>query len=196
MLFDTVWATGGRLQRPRPESSSACGPLGGAFTSAWPQLRERLEAGAQGLAELIDHERGVFVLDNPGAYVIPMYFETYEEATERVAKLRADDYSFTCSEPSDGPTPSFSCDTELWSRQGCVVTRAPEFSVARWYDLAVEYELMENEEVSADREKARQADASIEYGVYTTDTSLGLYFAKTSCAWRVVAIDVITPCSA
>lgn len=181
---------------PRSESGDACGPMGGAFTSAWPHLEARLEAGAQGLAELIDPSRGVFVIDNPGAYVIPTYFESYEEAADRVANLRADYYSFTCAEPTQGPSPTFSCETELWSPEGCVVTRSPEFSIAHWYDLAVEYGLMEHDEVAADSERAAQADAAIEYGVYTTDTPMGLYFARTGCEWYVVAIDVVTPCSA
>src|SRR5690349_405398 len=65
---------------PKSAGSAACTDSeDAAFESVWPQLRAHLEAGVEGLAPLVDPTRGVFVLDNPGAFVVPMHFASIAE---------------------------------------------------------------------------------------------------------------------
>lgn len=166
------------------------------FASVWPRLRAHLEAGLEGLVPLIDPASGVFVIDNPGAFVVPMHFRSIAEAGERVPKLTAEHYGLKCPEPRTDSTPRFSCETEEWSTAGCVLTPDPDFSVARWYDVALKYEILPAAEVAAGLERARPADAAISHGVYVTEATLGFYFGRVGCTWRIVAIDTVTPCSA
>ena len=167
-----------------------------AFTSVWPRLRPHLEAGIEGVASLVDPARGVFVLDNPGAFVVPMHFSSLTEAGARVPALAPSYFRFKCPELRSDATPHYSCETEQWSTEGCVLTPDPEFSVARWYELALQYDILPADEVNERLERAREADASISHGVYVTDTGFGVYFGRVGCEWRVLAIDAVTPCSA
>jgi hypothetical protein len=162
----------------------------------WPQLNAHLEAGLEGLASLVDPERGVFVLDNPGAFVVPMHMRSLADVGKRVPRFTPEHYRWSCPELHTDRTPHFSCETEQWSTRGCVMTENPEFSVARWYELAIQYELLPSGEAAAGLEQARQADRAIEIGVYATDAGLGFYFGRVGCAWRILAIDAVTPCSA
>ncbi|HEU5076660.1 MAG TPA: hypothetical protein VFU02_20865 [Polyangiaceae bacterium] len=178
-----------------PSSASpACEDV--AFAAVWPRLRAHLEAGLEGLAPLVDPAAGVFVIDNPGAFIVPMHFGSIAEAGERVPKLTAEHYQLKCPEPRTDSTPQYSCETEEWSPSGCVLTPDPSFSVARWYELALKYEILPAAEASAGLERARQADAAISHGVYATSYELGFYFGRVGCAWRVLAIDTVIPCSA
>ena len=166
------------------------------FEAVWPRLRAHLEAGIEGVTPLIDPERGVFVIDNPGAFTIPMHVTSLMDAVERVPKLTAEHYRWVCPEVHSDKTPHFSCETDQWSARGCVMTPNPEFSVARWYELAIQYELLPPAEARAGLEQARKADLAIEMGVYATDATIGFYFGRVGCAWRVLAVDAVTPCSA
>lgn len=166
------------------------------FEAVWPRLRAHLEAGLEGLAPLIDPERGVFVIDNPGAFVVPIHVTSLTDAAERVPRFRPENYRWVCPEVHTDATPHFSCETEQWSTRGCVMTPNPEFSVARWYDLAIQYELLPKDEAAVGLEQARQVDLAIERGVYATDVALGFYFGRVGCDWRILAIDAVEPCSA
>jgi len=148
------------------------------------------------MAALVDPQRGVFVLDNPGAFVVPMHFSSLAEAGARVPALTPENFRFKCPELRSDSTPHYSCETERWSTEGCVLTPNPQFSVARWYDLALQYDILPATEVNERLDQARQADASISHGVYVTDTGFGIYFGRVGCEWRVLAIDAVTPCSA
>ena len=182
---------------PKSVSPAACSDSEDAsFESVWPQLRAHLEAGIQGLAPLVDPARGVFVLDNPGAFVVPMHFASIAEVSERVPALGPDNYRLKCPELRTDATPHYSCETEQWSTQGCVLTPNPDFSVARWYELALQYEILPAKEANRDLPRAREADASISHGVYSTDATFGFYFGRVGCGWRLLAIDAVTPCSA
>lgn len=187
-----------RAPAPRAKSiPSACSNSESAsFELVWPQLRAHLEAGIEGLAPLVDPARGVFVLDNPGAFVVPMHFASIAEASERVPALGPDNYRLKCPELRNDATPHFSCETEQWSPQGCVLTPNPDFSVARWYELALQYEILPAKEAKQGLSRAREADASISHGVYSTDATFGFYFGRVGCEWRLLAIDAVTPCSA
>jgi len=162
----------------------------------WPRLRAHLEAGIEGLAPLIDPERGVFVLDNPGAFVVPIHVSSLTEAAERVPKLRPEHYRWACPELQTDRTPRYSCETEQWSTRGCVLTSNPDLGIEGWYDLAWAYEVIPPGEATANLEPAREADRAIQVGVYATDATLGFYFGRVGCAWRLLAINAVTPCSA
>jgi hypothetical protein len=178
---------------PRP-ADPACEDE--AFASVWPRLRAHLEAGVEGLAPLIDPDKGVFVIDNPGAFVVPMHFRSITEAGERVPALAAENYSLKCPEPRTDSTPRFSCETEEWTTAGCVLTPNPGYSVARWYDIALKYEVLPAAEANAGLERARRTDAAISNGVFVTDAPVGFYFGRVGCTWRILAIDTVVPCSA
>lgn len=167
-----------------------------AFTSVWPRLRAHLEAGIEGLVPLIDPDRGVFVIDNPGAFVVPMHFRSLAEAGTRVPALVPEHFGVRCPEHRTDATPQFSCETEEWSTAGCVLTPNPDFSVARWYDIALKYDVLPAAEAEAGLQRARPTDAAITHGVYVTDSPIGFYFGRVGCIWRILAIDTVTPCSA
>jgi hypothetical protein len=136
------------------------------------------------------------VLDNPGAFVVPMHFASIAEVSERVPALAPENYRLKCPELRNDATPHYSCETEQWSSRGCVLTPNPDFSVARWYELALQYEILPAKEANRGLARAREADASISRGVYSTDATLGFYFGRVGCVWRLLAIDAVTPCSA
>lgn len=181
-----------------PAASSAPAPSceEEAFEAVWPRLRAHLEAGLEGLVPLIDPATGFFVIDNPGAFTVPMHFDSIAQAGERVPKLTPEHYRLRCPEPRTDATPKFSCETEEWSTTGCVLTPDPGFSVARWYDLALKYEILPPGEANAGLERARRTDPAISHGVYVTEAELGFYFGRIGCTWRILAIDTVTPCSA
>lgn len=188
---------------PAPEGAAAAPPASHgpacedeAFASVWPRLRAHLEAGIEGLVPLLDPATGVFVIDNPGAFVVPMHFGSIAQAGERVPKLTPEHYQLKCPEPRTDATPKFSCETEEWSTTGCVLTPDPGFSVARWYEVALKYEILQPAEANIGLERARKVDAAITHGVYVTEAEMGFYFGRVGCSWRILAIDTVSPCSA
>jgi len=198
-------ATEVRVPPATPESTpplaaqqqpAACDDSERSFKEAWRRLRRQLETGAEGLAPLLDAHHGMFVVDNPGAYTVPMHFGSYDAAAEAVPRLRPEHYRFTCAELVTGSRPTFSCEEERWSQDGCLHTVEPEFSVARWYELGLEYDFLEASVVDEELPRARRTDALIRHGVYSTAEAIGFYFGQLDCEWRLLAIDTVTPCSA
>jgi hypothetical protein len=67
--------------------------------------------------------------------------------------------------------------------------------VSHYYATALKYEFLESENAH-EGELAREVDALIEHGVYSTDATLGFYFGRLDCRWSLLAIDAVVPCSA
>jgi len=178
---------------PEPAAAKAAEPCAQSFERAWPRLQEALHE--RQFDGLISPELGVFVTDNPGAVVVPRHFESVQEAAEQVPALRAEHYAFDCPKLEPGTRPHYSCEDDSWSKEGCWHTPRPDYRVADYYDAAVRYDLLDPG--SADeREPAREVDALIEHGVYSTDATLGFYFGRLDCRWWLFAIDAVVPCSA
>jgi hypothetical protein len=176
---------------PAPSRPATCD---GSFDEAWPRLAQQLEVGE--LQALLSPQHGLFVVDNPGAFVVPMHFSDFAAAREQVIGLRPEHLHFACRSLREAHEPRFSCEEERWSVEGCIHSVDPPFSMERWYRIAIEYGVVPARDGSDMLQRAAQADDLIEHGVYSTDDTLGLYFGLVDCTWRLLAVDIVTPCSA
>jgi hypothetical protein len=176
-----------------------------SFRDAWPAIRSLLSDGDLRRIDqaLVDPTLGVYVLDNPGVLVVPTRFERLSDAFNQPgvepdlsnAYKSRDFPQIKDCRLRDGPLPTFSCSTEKWSSEGCVHARGASPRIRR---LAEEYvRAGEGREfTAADRAQfgaAGLVDRVCTDAVWDGDT---YYFGRVAGRWRLLAIDIVTPCSA
>ncbi len=160
------------------------------------------------LNEYIDPNHGLFILDNPGAFINGYYFSTFDPVlnSERKTDLyRLKNTAINC-EPAEGILPQFNCegDKEGWDKEGCYFNNTPEKNIkSRIYGYADESgnfgfdgDGNENGTYKIIREKLDRSSDKFEYSFYTTDSNMGLYFEERDGKFYLLMIDLVTPCDA
>lgn len=180
-------------KQPSPLVSSTPGPANppsdraSDFNSAWSKIQKQL-ASDSWMSRLVDPSNGLYVLDNPGAFTI----------LRNVA--RADDIPRVtlegCAVRDASTLPTFSCESDSWSDTGCLHVPAPTMSLAEVARSQIKF--VEGREPTADDEqqleRVRQVEKLITDAVFFEGTVL--YFGRVGEVWRLIAVDVVTPCSA
>lgn len=145
--------------------------------------------GIESLTEAIHPATGIYIIHNPGAFIVLEHFEGIKMVDDHISKqMNPLGTDFT-----RGSKPAFSCGEGQWDKQG-VYWNADKIEMLRKvYGWMVEYELDHKKlEVS----KVKEANDAIELLVYDTHSETGLYFGQINGQWYLLAIDLISPCSA
>lgn len=136
---------------------------------------------------ILSTELGFHYITNPGAFTVV--------CSESPAKLFSQYQWLDTSATANmqyGASPQYSCDTELWDKEGVYITENPEFTLKDIYNIMLEYELTE-QDIS---QQLIDADAAISHLVYDTQSSTGFYFGKFKGEWKLIGINIVTHCSA
>ncbi|GEM_PF-1765909 len=160
------------------------------------------------LNEYIDPEHGIFVLDNPGAFINCYYFSSFDpvlNSSKETDLYRIKNLKINC-EPAEGSLPQYNCesDKEGWDKDGCYFNNTPEKNFnSRVYGYAddngnygFEGDGNENGVYKIIREKSERSSDKFKYSFYTTDSNMGLYFGESDGKFFLLMIDLVTPCDA
>ncbi len=153
----------------------------------------------QTINDYIISDIGFFVLDNPGAAIIPHYYTSWDEiaaieGTYDVAQLNH--MEMGCNNPVSGKKPEFSCDEEGWSETGCFYGKAESLKMLEMHDVLLEIGFIDKTHYDKAIESAKKIDTMSLFFIYNTETTLGFYFAKYNDSWILVCVDKVFPCSA
>ncbi len=166
----------------------------GEFLQAWPEIERCLGGkGPEQIDELVEPSTGLYVLDNPGALVVVTKHPTF---TSAFADREYAPFLRNCDLRTD-VEPQFSCDTEAWTPAGCVHTHGVRLDLAaisEWM-LRDGGELSEPE-VQKELASLRESQALITEAVSDSTTDTRWYFGTLRGRWWLLAVDVVTPCSA
>ncbi len=158
------------------------------FSEAWPDLMAILSGEERD--SLIDPKIGLWVIDNPGAYIV----------LRKVTKLNELEYHdltvIGCEPRTAEKLPTFSCDTETWSDTGCLHVSDPKVPLARIHRDTILYaEARElNGQDQEDLELLLEVEKFVTYAVFYKDITY--FFGVVRGAWRLIAVNIVTPCSA
>lgn len=146
------------------------------------------------LNPFIHPDYGLFVLQNPGAYLYPFYGKDAS-----VFKKEVYGYEYRagakCPTLLDGKLPDFSCDTEGWDKEGCFLEEGYHTEIAPLMALMGEYDLGKGKN-EASYPVAQKIDNLETMAVYSTDDTVGWNFGFIDGKWYLVMVDMEDPCSA
>jgi hypothetical protein len=152
-----------------------------------------------GIQGYIDPEIGFFVLDNPGAAVIPEYFNNYDQIVmldDGYGVARLNQMDFSCNILKPGRVPVFSCEMGTWDVEGCFYGKSGTPKIEEIYNLNLEYEFIDKMSYESSINNAIKIDRLITHFIYSTDSTSGFYFGIINGKWRLLCIDIVAPCSA
>ena len=153
-----------------------------------------------GLDKFIDKEYGVFILDNPGAYIASMRISSFSEVMSMEGEYGIANLKVTkvnCTSPRRGLEPIYSCDTpEGWNKQGCFYGIEKTIRLEQMYRDMITYELLSEYEASEPMRIAALSEKNHTYFLYNTDETIGFHFGKRNGKLYLIAIDRVIPCSA
>ncbi len=169
----------------------------GGFLRAWPAIAPRLMGGdPDELDRLVEPSVGLYVLHNPGAVTVVMHHDSYSAAFHAVP------FPVSLAPPVLGECelrtdmmPSFSCVTETYTPAGCVHTPGPPAPLTEAAQWTLPASVTDSE---AERWLAplREIDALITDAVSDTAHDTTWYFGRLRGRWWLMAVDIVTPCSA
>jgi len=161
-----------------------------------------------GLNEYIDPQYGLFVLDNPGAFINGYYFNSFDSilnSSKETDLYRMKNIVIIC-EPAEGTLPYYSCDggKEGWDKEGCYYDNSPEINIkSRVYGFVDENGTSgfdgdgnTNETYKIIQERLSRSSEQFGHAFYATDSNLGLYFGERDGKFYLLMIDMVTPCDA
>lgn len=141
----------------------------------------------------INKDYGLFIRHNPGTSTLVLRVNNLEEI-ENVLYRETLTSKFSLKE---GKIPSFSCDDNKWSKDGCFWKKDKHSILIDTYDILLEYELIEKDELNKeDYNIAKKLSSQQTYAIYATDIVTGFYFIKINNKYYLYLIDVYFPCSA
>ncbi|HLT24408.1 MAG TPA: hypothetical protein VK004_04720 [Ignavibacteria bacterium] len=153
-----------------------------------------------GIDKYIDIEYGVFVLHNPGAYIVPVRLNSFGEIMSMEGEYDIANLKVTkvnCASPRRGLEPIYSCDApEGWNKQGCFYGIEKTIALENLYRDLISYDLLTPEEAAEPMRIAAQSEKNHTYFIYNTDETIGFHFGKRNGKFYIIAIDRVIPCSA
>lgn len=165
------------------------------FKEAWPTLHQILATGDPQLIDsaLIDGTIGLHVLDNPGAIVIHTHHSNFSAAFPKDESRPAPVFG-DCT-LRKGAYPQFSCNDQTWSPPGCIHTTSHALALVATEQSMVSYQA-ERPPTKEDRKAwdALRAVESLATDVVTQEVRW--FFGRVGGSWKLIAVDVVTPCSA
>lgn len=160
------------------------------FAAAWPAIHAALRQGRG--SGLIEPSLGLVVLDNPGAFIVVTRVAVFPQAGRR-----SSDADMGACLLREAPLPEFDCSSESWTEEGCVLTRPHRPRVADLYDAYVRYALPPEATPSpAEAVAIRRVESLISVTVTDTARPTRWHFGFVRGRWRLLVMDLVTPCSA
>lgn len=151
------------------------------------------------IEKYINSRTGFFVLDNPGAFSFPEYFTSYNQIVMLDSESGIgylNHMKTKCGDITKGSVPVYSCDDERWDKEGCFYGEANSPGLSRLYMSLLQFELIDQTSFDSRIDLARNIDNQITHFIYSTDESVGFYFARINGEWKLLLIDKIVACSA
>ncbi len=176
---------------PPARSSGTPAPDVTDFRTVWPELKDKLtSANAARRDELVDPAIGLYLFDNPGAFEIVRKIAGMSEVPGGVPVLTG------CVLRDTRKLPTFSCDTEKWSEEGCLLVEKPAVSLAKVAENQIRFA---EDRALTDEDQEHLAELGrierlITHAVFFNSRTY--YFGFIDGTWRLIALDAVTPCSA
>ncbi len=157
-------------------------------------IRAELMSGEpQRMDALVDPHLGLVVLDMPGAIVTVTTLASFSALAAR------SDYSprLDRCDLREDVLPEFSCETNSYSVEGCILTpnRPPPLVATYQNCMRFAPELCAPSDHRG-MQRLRQVESLITATVTDTTSNTQWYFGMVQGRWRLLALDVIEPCSA
>jgi len=160
------------------------------------------------LNDYIDPQYGLFVLDNPGAFINGYYFNSFDSiinSSKETDLYRMKNIVINC-EPAEGPLPYYNCDggKEGWDKEGCYYNNSPEINIkSRVYGFVDENgnsgfdgDGNTNETYKIIQDRLNKSAEQFDHAFYATGSYIGLYFGERDGKFYLLMIDLVTPCDA
>lgn len=179
-------APAGDRQGPPPTT-----PDTSDFTASWPTLMARLlSADEADRRALTDPVYGLYYLDNPGAFLVLGHEPRLTSGLHRRMPLRG------CRLRAAEALPTYDCETDRWSAGGCLHVPIARLPLVKHFTDQLQY-VEDREPGPEDQPKFKQlrevedaiTDAVFFRGVF-------YYFGIIDGAWRLLAVNLESPCSA
>ncbi|MBU1070775.1 hypothetical protein KJ975_14525 [Myxococcota bacterium] len=176
---------------PAAKSSGTPAPDVTDFRTVWPELKNKLTSANAALRdELVDPAIGLYLFDNPGVAEIVRKLKGLSEVPGGLP-------SFAGCELRDArKLPTFSCDTEKWSEEGCLLVEKPALRLAKTAENQIKF--MEDRELTDEDKKhlgeLGRIERLVTYAIFFNERSY--FFGFVDGTWRLIAVDAVTPCSA
>jgi len=160
------------------------------------------------LNEYINPEYGLFILDNPGAFSVANYFDSFDSIfsnPKETDMYRIKNIKISCS-PEYGVLPHYNCDgsgKEGWDKTGCFyklyTEKKPVSRYIYFADRNGKYG-PDDQDKAEDYQRlysglSRSLENS-EFVFYSTLSDIGFYFVVRNERMFLVMTDLVTPCSA
>jgi len=199
MIITTISAAFGACEKkstaptlpPPAKSSGAPAPDVTDFRTVWPELKNKLTSADAALRdEPIDPAIGLYLFDNPGAFEIVRKLTGFSDVPGGVPVLTG------CVLRDSRKVPTFSCDTEKWSEEGCLHVENPALRLAKVAENMIKF--VEDRALTDEDKKhlgeLERIERLITHAVFFNDRTY--YFGFIDGTWRLIALDAVTPCSA
>ena len=147
----------------------------------------------------IDKSYGLFVIYNPGAYVVATNLNSFADIMAMTGDYDVGNLKITkvdCVKMRKGSEPVYSCEEDRWNKTGCFYGTKKDRSLVGVYDDMIKYDLLDAVVAPELREKAAASEKNYVYFVYNTDQQVGFYFGSKNGKYYLIAIDRVTPCEA
>lgn len=151
--------------------------------------------------ECINGEFGLFVLHNPGAYIVVEHFNSFDEIMNLEGeynigylKILKVDCDF-----KEGKIPHYYCDEEEeegWDKEGCYYDKVKKMSISKFYKSMIQSGLIDANSAENDIKLAKQSEKYITHLAYCTYGTIGFYLGVIDNNWYLICIDIVTPCDA
>lgn len=150
---------------------------------------------ADAFNHFIDPERGVYIIENPGALprmTLVKDIRNFKREFQGKSFFTIKDRLQTC-QPKEEPLPSFNCEGQTagstgYSKEGCFVADAEVFRKTEIHKYA---SLPENELKNIDKTLPL-----VQKTVLQTSSSYQFHFGQINGKWKILFIDLRIPCSA
>ncbi len=161
------------------------------FTAAWPMLMGRfLSSEEADHRALTDPVHGLYLLDNPGAFLVLGHEPRLTSELHRRMPLRG------CRLRAAEALPTYDCETDRWSAGGCLHVPGARPPLVKLYLDQLLY-IEDREPGPEDQPKLkllRESESRISDAVFFR--GVFYYFGIVDGAWRLLAVNLESPCSA
>lgn len=173
------------------QSSAPAEPDTSDFTAIWPGIMGRLlSSDASDRRALTDPEHGLYYLDNPGAFLVLGHARRLTPELHGRMPLRG------CRLRAAEALPTFDCETDRWSARGCLHVPGARLPLVKLYTDQLQY-TEDREPGPEDQPKLKQLrelESRITDAVFFRGVIY--YFGVIDGAWRLLAVNLESPCSA
>lgn len=143
------------------------------------------------LDQYIQPENGIYVLSNPGVFIIATKYISLKEILKSHSWLAGK--KIDCDIKYE-TLPEIDCD-KGWNKHGCFSDKVDYFNKI---STAANYSIMPKKTGVSEKdiEKIKNIESTIRLGVIFTENGIVFYFSLINGKWYITVIDLVTPCEA